>query len=107
MDSSLLPSPVGLGAKAPENFQPQAGQIMHIKACAEECQKLGLRFEWHMNMQAVFVIRRNPQGQEFGDPLARTVTSEGLAINCVLIFLRGFREGRAHAHGEIHTIGET
>ena len=55
------------------------------------------RFEWHPASKRVYLIRLWEETLE-GNWIAADVTDMGSAINAVLIFLRGYKEHKAHGY---------
>lgn len=58
-----------------------------------------LRWEWHPVNQVVYVIRTDtPAGEEvLAEPFAWNITCSGDAWNAVLMWLRGYKHGKAAA----------
>ena len=50
------------------------------------------RFEWHPQTKRVYYIRAD--SPHIGRALAWDIIDQGSAVNAVLIFLRGYQEGR-------------
>jgi hypothetical protein len=66
-----------------------AGKVYHIK----QPNFPELRFEWHPQAKRVFTIRIGGT-PEVADVVALDIDNEGAAQNAVLIWLRGYREGK-------------
>ncbi len=80
------------GLHAPDGPPPAPGEIMQIKAATFP----GLRFEWHPGSKRVYVIRLGTM-PEFAEPFAFEIENSGAAHNAVLVWLRGYRAGKAAA----------
>ena len=63
--------------------------IYHIKAPTFP----QFRFEWHIGMKRVYVIRIGAM-PEIGEAMAFEVKTHGDAQNAVLIWLRGYRQAK-------------
>lgn len=57
------------------------------------CSAAGHRFEWHPHKRMVYLIREHAN-PVVGEVIAFNVETHGDAKNAVLIWLRGFNEGR-------------
>lgn len=53
------------------------------------------RFEWHPQKRIVYLIRIGAV-PEVGQAIAHCIETHGDALNAVLIWMRGFREGETH-----------
>lgn len=69
---------------------PLDAQVYHLK----QPNFPQFRFEFHTQSKRVYLIRLE-QVPLMGDPIAFEVTDYGMATNCVLIWLRGYREAKA------------
>lgn len=68
----------------------QEGQVVWIKQ--PDFEKI-FRFEWHPQTKRVFVIRLW-EPTLIADPIALEIDNLGAGVNAVLIWLRGFKEGK-------------
>lgn len=81
-----------LGFLGREPHPSAAGQkILHIRAPAHSHR---YRFEWHPQSRKVYLVRIGTV-PEHAELLAYHIETHGDAINAVLIWSRGFTEGRA------------
>lgn len=65
-------------------------QVFHIKYGRADG---GYRFEWHPRTRKVYLVRLSTV-PEIGEVMAFNVETHGDAINAVMIWCRGFNEGR-------------
>lgn len=70
------------------------GKILHFKPP----QFPELRFEWHPVSKQVYLIRTGVL-PEVGEIMAYEIENHGAAQNAVLIWLRGYQEGRTPVLG--------
>jgi hypothetical protein len=68
------------------------GQTCHIK----NPRLPQFRFEWHRDSKRVYLVRLGGF-PEIGEPIAYEVADQGQATNAVLIWCRGYHEGRREA----------
>lgn len=57
-----------------------------------------VRFEWHPGIKQVYVIHTTTEPQ-VAEPMAYEIENHGAAQNAVLIWLRGYKEGRTPVVG--------
>lgn len=63
--------------------------VLHIKAPTLPAY----RFEWHAEARKVYLVRLGTLPEQ-GEIVAFDIATHGDAINAVLIWTRGFREGQ-------------
>jgi hypothetical protein len=87
--------PPGLRAK----FEEWLGRDPHPSGAAKDIWHLAapgipeFRFEWHPKRRNVYLIRTTA-AKPIGEIIAFNIETHGDAHNAVLIFLRGYREGK-------------
>lgn len=72
-------------------------RVHHIR-----CPRLPqYRFEWHEQARRLYLVRLGVE-PEVGEIVAFDVDTHGAAINAVLIWCRGYDEGRRPAVPKLH-----
>lgn len=80
-----------IGEKEAEEFleHPDRGRIYHVKQPALP----QFQFEWHPRVKRLYLIRLGLL-PTIGEVIAHDVKDMGMAINYMLVWCRGFKEGK-------------